>query len=26
VADQPHSYENPGSSEIRCHDIIIYSR
>jgi len=26
LADQPHSYENPGSSEIRCHDIIIYSR
>jgi transcriptional regulator with XRE-family HTH domain len=26
IADQPHSYENPGSSEIRCHDIIIYSR
>jgi hypothetical protein len=26
MADQPHSYENPGSSEIRCHDIIIYSR
>ena len=26
LADQPHSYENPGRSEIRCHDIIIYSR
>src|SRR5208283_889005 len=26
MADQPHSYENPGGSEIRCHDIIIYSR
>ncbi|MGD0838535.1 MAG: XRE family transcriptional regulator [Polyangia bacterium] len=25
VADQPHSYENPGSSEVSCHDIIIYS-
>jgi transcriptional regulator with XRE-family HTH domain len=26
LADQPHGYENPGSSEIRCHDIIIYAR
>ena len=26
LADQPHSYENPGSAEIRCHDIIIYAR
>lgn len=26
LADQPHSYENPSSSEARCHDIIIYSR
>jgi Predicted transcriptional regulators len=26
LADQPHSYENPGSSEIRCHDVIIYAR
>jgi transcriptional regulator with XRE-family HTH domain len=26
LADQPHAYENPGSSEIRCHDVIIYAR
>jgi XRE family transcriptional regulator, regulator of sulfur utilization len=26
LADQPHSYENPGGAEIRCHDIIIYPR
>ena len=26
LADQPHSYENPSSSEIRCHDVIIYAR
>jgi XRE family transcriptional regulator, regulator of sulfur utilization len=26
LADVPHGYENPGSSEVRCHDIIIYAR
>jgi XRE family transcriptional regulator, regulator of sulfur utilization len=26
LADVPHVYENPGSSEVRCHDIIIYAR
>jgi len=26
IADQPHSYENPGSSEARCHNVIIYAR
>jgi len=26
LADRPHSYENAGSSESRCHDIIIYTR
>jgi len=26
LADQPHGYENLTGSEIRCHDIIIYSR
>lgn len=26
LADVPHAYENPGSSEVRCHDIIIYAR
>jgi quercetin dioxygenase-like cupin family protein len=26
VADQPHTYENPSSTELRCHDIIIYAR
>jgi transcriptional regulator with XRE-family HTH domain len=26
LADQPHTYENLGSSEIRCHDVIIYAR
>ena len=26
LADQRHTYENPGSSEIRCHDVIIYAR
>jgi XRE family transcriptional regulator, regulator of sulfur utilization len=25
-ADQPHSYENVGPSEMRCHDVIIYTR
>jgi transcriptional regulator with XRE-family HTH domain len=26
IADQPHSYENVGNSNARCHDIIIYTR
>jgi transcriptional regulator with XRE-family HTH domain len=26
AADRPHSYENPGSSEARCHDLILYPR
>lgn len=26
LADQPHTYENPVASELRCHDIIIYTR
>jgi len=26
LADRPHSYENAGSSESRCHDLIIYTR
>jgi XRE family transcriptional regulator, regulator of sulfur utilization len=26
LADVPHAYENPGSSEVRCHNIIIYAR
>ena len=26
LADQPHTYENPGGSEVRCHDVIIYAR
>lgn len=26
AADQPHAYENSGTSEMRCHDIIIYTR
>lgn len=26
LADQAHVYENPSGSEVRCHDIIIYSR
>jgi transcriptional regulator with XRE-family HTH domain len=26
LADQPHVYENPSGSEMRCHDIIIYAR
>jgi transcriptional regulator with XRE-family HTH domain len=26
LADQPHTYENLTGSEIRCHDIIVYSR
>ena len=26
LADQAHVYENPGSTELRCHDIIIYTR
>lgn len=25
-ADRPHSYENPGSSEARYHDLILYER
>jgi XRE family transcriptional regulator, regulator of sulfur utilization len=25
-ADQPHSYGNPGSSEARAHNVIIYNR
>ncbi len=25
-ADVPHAYENPGNSEVRCHNIIIYAR
>ncbi|MGD0836448.1 MAG: cupin domain-containing protein [Polyangia bacterium] len=25
-ADEPHSYENPGPSEARYHDLIVYSR
>ena len=26
LADQPHSYENLSGTELRCHDIIIYTR
>jgi transcriptional regulator with XRE-family HTH domain len=26
MADQPHGYDNSSSSEVRCHDIIIYTR
>lgn len=26
LADVPHGYENPGSSEVRCHNLIIYAR
>lgn len=26
TADQPHTYENIGTSEMRCHDVIIYTR
>lgn len=26
VADQHHSYENPGASEARCHNVIVYAR
>ncbi len=26
LADQRHAYENPGGSEARCHDIVIYMR
>ncbi|HVK76282.1 MAG TPA: XRE family transcriptional regulator [Kofleriaceae bacterium] len=26
AADRPHVYENPGSSEARCHDVILYPR
>lgn len=26
VADRPHSYENPGSSEARYHNVILYER
>jgi transcriptional regulator with XRE-family HTH domain len=26
MADQPHRYENPGGTEARCHDIVIYTR
>ncbi len=26
VADRPHTYENPGSSEARYHNVIIYER
>jgi transcriptional regulator with XRE-family HTH domain len=26
VADQPHVYENPGASEARCHNVIVYGR
>lgn len=25
-ADEGHAYENPGTSETRCHDLIIYAR
>jgi transcriptional regulator with XRE-family HTH domain len=25
-ADRPHAYENPGTSEARCHDLILYPR
>jgi transcriptional regulator with XRE-family HTH domain len=26
AADQPHVYENPGGSEARCHNVIVYRR
>ena len=26
AADQRHVYENPGSNEVRCHDVIVYRR
>ena len=26
AADQPHAYENPGSSEARYHNLILYAR
>ncbi len=26
AADRPHVYENPGSAEARCHDLILYPR
>jgi len=26
TADQPHSYENTGTTDMRCHDVIIYTR
>jgi XRE family transcriptional regulator, regulator of sulfur utilization len=26
AADQRHVYENPGSNEVRCHDVIVYKR
>ena len=26
AADRPHTYENPGSSETRCHNVILYGR
>jgi XRE family transcriptional regulator, regulator of sulfur utilization len=26
LADVAHAYENPGSSEVRCHNIIVYAR
>jgi transcriptional regulator with XRE-family HTH domain len=26
TADQPHAYENTSNSEMRCHDVIIYTR
>jgi transcriptional regulator with XRE-family HTH domain len=26
LADQPHTYENPGGGQTRCHDIVIYAR
>jgi transcriptional regulator with XRE-family HTH domain len=26
LADRPHTYENVGSSESRCHDLIVYAR
>jgi uncharacterized cupin superfamily protein len=25
-ADQPHAYENSSNTDLRCHDVIIYSR
>jgi hypothetical protein len=26
AADKPHVYENPGSTESRYHDVILYDR